>query len=337
MGGRPPEGCCSERGEVNGKPRFTAYRAAHRPLRPAPLALDPHDAYHALFPHPALSPVPNPLSPATVEQQQHNDSAYRRLLAQGILAVLLPTEELENGCLRTLMEDVLGEMILGNWVGRNAREGRVWWEAIARLAEALHVRVRRPAPPTVSSGAGSMAAGGAGKGDEDSKAVSPSRLAHYAGWTWRPRWLLSHLAGLIGRTIQYAFLALVALRFALIAIVTSSSSSSPARASSDSRWSGRSSRVDVVPPEPTTGSTARPPPPLPVTGAAGRDIGIGGGGGGGGPRKRPILKMKIWSMTGNLVDLSTRMPWLTGLLQLMRHGLIVGPGRVGDTDGILDR
>src|SRR5216117_635801 len=83
-----------------------AYRASHYPLHPPPLASDPRETYHSLHPHPALSPVPISLSPDAATEQQKNEAAYRRLLVQGVLAVLLPTEDLENGCLRTLVREI---------------------------------------------------------------------------------------------------------------------------------------------------------------------------------------------------------------------------------------
>ncbi|KAH0548051.1 hypothetical protein GP486_008208 [Trichoglossum hirsutum] len=117
-----------------------AYRTSHYPLHPPPLASDPRETYHTLHPHPALSPTPLSSSPDAAAEQQKNEAAYRRLLVQGILAVLLPTEDLENGCLRTLVGEMLAEMILGNGVGR-ACEGWVLWESITKVAESLRAEI----------------------------------------------------------------------------------------------------------------------------------------------------------------------------------------------------
>lgn len=53
----------------------------------------------------------------------------------GTLAVLLPTEDLENSCLRTLIGDILADLILGKEVGGRICEGWFLWEAITKLVE----------------------------------------------------------------------------------------------------------------------------------------------------------------------------------------------------------
>lgn len=106
-----------------------------------PIATRPATVYHALIPHPALSPVPDPDVPSTIDEQSGNEAAYRQLLAQGILAVLLPAEDLVNPCLRTLLADVMGEMILGNGVGGKACEGWLIWEGITKVVMNVKARV----------------------------------------------------------------------------------------------------------------------------------------------------------------------------------------------------
>jgi len=55
--------------------------------------------FHNLQPHPALS------SP-------ENEADYLRLIADGCLAVLLPTEDLDSDCERTLIREILASLIL---------------------------------------------------------------------------------------------------------------------------------------------------------------------------------------------------------------------------------
>lgn len=221
--------------------------------------------------------MPDPASPETVRQQEEDESAYRQLLVQGMLALLLPTEDLENGCLRTLVGDILGEMMLGNWIGRTACEGRVWWDGIAKLAETVRERIEEPA---------------AGR-EIDSPEISTSFPSPQTT-DISSSWTTQHLSALLWQVLNYAFLIGTFLRFMLVTLLTSSTL--PTRSSSSS--SRMSSQY------------------LP---------------------KRPILNMKIWTLTSTLLDLPTRMPWLEGFLQLIRHALITGPGRLGDTDGVLDR
>ncbi|KAI4665389.1 uncharacterized protein J4E78_002849 [Alternaria triticimaculans] len=101
------------------------------------LVSDPRLIYHTLHPHPALSPVPTDDAPATVLEQRESESAWRQLLIHGVLALLLPTEDLKNGCLRALVGEIFAEMILGNGISGKACEGWVLWEGITRIAEVL--------------------------------------------------------------------------------------------------------------------------------------------------------------------------------------------------------
>lgn len=72
-----------------------------------------------------------------VVEQDENEAAYRQLLVHGMLAVLLPTEDLENACLRTLVGDVLGDLLMGNEVSRRICEGWFIWETISKLLDTL--------------------------------------------------------------------------------------------------------------------------------------------------------------------------------------------------------
>jgi hypothetical protein len=56
-----------------------------------------------------------------------------------------------------------------------------------------------------------------------------------------------------------------------------------------------------------------------------------------GYKPRPIFLMAAWNMASDLIELPARMPWLYGILCLAQKSMVAGPGRVGDTDGILDR
>ena len=85
--------------------------------------------------------MPNPDIPSTVDTQSRNEAAYRQLLVQGILAVLLPAEDLGNPCLRTLLADVMGEMILGNGIGGKACQGWMIWEGITKIVMNVKARV----------------------------------------------------------------------------------------------------------------------------------------------------------------------------------------------------
>lgn len=84
-----------------------------------------------------MSPVPDLTDQRTIEDQSNNETAYRQLLVNAALAVLLPTEELENACVRTLIADVIGETILGSTIGAKASEGWFIWGSIIKIVDAI--------------------------------------------------------------------------------------------------------------------------------------------------------------------------------------------------------
>lgn len=63
--------------------------------------------------------------------------AYRQLLVQGVLAVLLPTEDLENECLTSLVGEILSEMIIGGVVAKKVSEPWMIWTGLTILSDVL--------------------------------------------------------------------------------------------------------------------------------------------------------------------------------------------------------
>jgi len=53
--------------------------------------------------------------------------------------------------------------------------------------------------------------------------------------------------------------------------------------------------------------------------------------------KQPILKMKIWSCIGSLLDVEVRMPWLSASLSMLQWAALTGPGLLGNADGMIDK
>ncbi|KAI1335486.1 PXA domain-containing protein [Xylariaceae sp. FL0016] len=111
---------------------FDAHDVASRISRTSaarpPVKTDSREIYHALCPIPALSPVPRSNDQKTAEVLAENESAYRQLLVQGVLAVLLPTEDLENECLTSLVGQILSELIIGNLVVNKLSEPWLLYE-----------------------------------------------------------------------------------------------------------------------------------------------------------------------------------------------------------------
>jgi len=108
----------------------TAYRTAHEQIVQHPLQVNPKEIYHALCPLPALSPVPRQGDPSSVTEQAENEGTYRQLLVNGVLAVLLPTEDLENDCLTSLVGQIVSELIIANAVANKLSEPWLIYEVI---------------------------------------------------------------------------------------------------------------------------------------------------------------------------------------------------------------
>ncbi|ETS85758.1 hypothetical protein PFICI_03783 [Pestalotiopsis fici W106-1] len=99
-----------------------AYRTASNSAAKPPLEANFREIYHSLWPLPALSPLPKPGDARSVQAQADNEAAYRQLLVQGVLALLLPTEDLENECLTSLVGQIFSELIIGNLVAKKLSE-----------------------------------------------------------------------------------------------------------------------------------------------------------------------------------------------------------------------
>jgi hypothetical protein len=252
--------------------------------------------------------------PSSIVEQRENESAWRQLLVQGVLAVLLPTEDLENSCLRALVAEIFAEMILGNGISGKACEGWLLWEGITRIAEVLQDGVKEqksqstddtleqslsrlerygllPTPPDDQA--------------EPTKPLLPSERRHEGAAVT--------VSGLFWAVVQYTFLAYTVIRVVIIGLATSSS----------------------LPPRSVTGANNQSPveenrqwqPPHAAHPATRGVL----------ASKRPIVSMKLWSCASRLVELDLRMPWLSGLISMLHWTVLAGPGRVGDTDCVLDR
>ncbi|TLD36508.1 hypothetical protein E2P81_ATG02290 [Venturia nashicola] len=295
-----------------------AFRIAHESTYPQPLASSPRDIYHILNPHPALSPVSRDDDPSTVLEQQLNEEAWRQLLVQGVLAVLLPTEDLENACLRALVADIFSEMILGNAVGQKVCEPWFLWDAITTVIQAsqpstatpqMRNEESRPLPTTAASRLEQFGLLSAESQHDGIEGFDLSR---------RPSDAASTASGLFWMAVQYMFLASRAVWILAHALATSSSL--PSRSKT---W--LAAVKSSLPPQAERQEGASSKSLSEVSSTALSDD------------QGPILDMGIWPMISKVIDLKVRMPWLSGMLALVHHGALYGPGKVADTDGALDR
>lgn len=258
--------------------------------------------YHELNPHPGLSPVPDPADPDTITAQSENEAVYRHLLANGTLAVLLPTEDLENGGLRTLVGDILADLILGKEVAGRICEGLFFWEIITKLATTAARRGEKPdaressnhGPTNQLERFGLLSA-------KDERANSqPAVQSRFAAWIWN--------------VLQSLYFCYLALHF--IATGLFRAASNPGQSFSQG--------AGVSFPAATPGLQRKQGVEYPFSSSDGAG-------------KRPVLDYRLCSMASQLLGISQRMPWLSGVLALSQHLILAGPGRLGDTDGVLDR
>ncbi|KAH7041114.1 PXA domain-containing protein [Microdochium trichocladiopsis] len=104
--------------------RIAKHASAARP----PLESSLREVYHSLWPLPALSPVPHRKDGVSDQEQNENELAYRQLLVQGVLALLLPTEDLQNECLVAIVGQILSELIIGNLMIAKLSQPWLLWE-----------------------------------------------------------------------------------------------------------------------------------------------------------------------------------------------------------------
>lgn len=227
--------------------------------------------------------------------------AYRQLLVQGALAVLLPTEDLENNFLRTLVADVIGETIIGNSVGGKATEGWFIWGNIIKIVHVVKARVETEASD-----------------QEEMETESRSRLEKYGLLSEKGpkstkqaiRWMDSRL---FRQMVQYLYLTFLIIRFLVLGLVLGLVATyTPSAQSSDS-----SSKSRLV-----QGMEETRPMTKPMEAPK---------------NARPILDFKVFSLVSVVLNMPGRMPWLTGSLSLLQHQLINGPLRVGGTNGLLNQ
>ncbi|KAM5351361.1 hypothetical protein ACJ41O_004084 [Fusarium nematophilum] len=179
---------------------ITAYRISHNAMSRPPIVVDPREAYHALCPLPHLAPVPRLDDPDAASDQRENEALYRQLLVQGVLAILLPTEDLENPCLTALVEQIFSELIIGNVIANKASQPWVLYEGICIAARVI--REKREQGTTTTT---------------ESKAQPPESHLEAKGrraWSVRSMFL---------GVIQLGMLVVGSLRFITTALVMASS------------------------------------------------------------------------------------------------------------------
>jgi splicing suppressor protein 51 len=234
--------------------------------------------YHSFCPLPFLSPVPRASTPETIAEQRENERIYRQLLAEGALAVLLPTEDLQNPCLTSLVSQILSELVIGNIIANKASQPWLLFEGLSILAKMIQEEPRV------------KVAGRAG-----SKPTMRNHSCRNAGGLAQSVFL---------STLRWIFLIFAAIRFFVTSLVMSSS----------------------LPSRQGRGSKGRPQLTSHSTKLDDTDV-----------DKVPVVSFRIWTCASNLIEMEKRMPWLVASLSMLQLGLLSGPGRIANPDGIIDR
>ncbi|KAF2224283.1 PXA domain-containing protein [Elsinoe ampelina] len=280
------------------------------------LGANTRTVYHSLHPRPALSPVPTESDPETVVAQQSNEAAWRQLLIEGVLELLLPPEDLQNPCLKVLVNEIFSEMIIGNVLGGKVSEGWFLWEGITKAIQA--VRTDGTAVPDNLNPKKAARLEQFGLLSAEAPTRAPDRARQRARSVYamiiNAGWELLRIGILIHGVIRAVFIALSDAVYLPARRVehepTSSGNSvtwSPSSSFTSSPNPNASSRSDVVQDSATK------------------------------PSRTPIIRMSAWRVPFTILGLSTSMPWLTGALALIQHYAVHGPGQVGGVDARLDR
>ncbi|KAL7626278.1 hypothetical protein AAE478_003048 [Parahypoxylon ruwenzoriense] len=273
-----------------------AYRTAKNSVARPPVEANPREIYHSLWPLPALSPVPNS-ERKRIQLQADNESTYRQLLVQSVLAILLPTEDLQNECLTALVGQLFSELIIGNLVANKLSEPWLIWEGLIILTRVVRTK------STVEDPGPSVAELNVNPKGEPGK-ILPI-ITSKRSWSIQTFWSI----------IQWGFIMVNSLRFIINTIVLSR----------------------ALPPRPTPSliyqvnpasddSQEEPyyrPPTTPDASSQ--------------PVKVPIVDFKIWPCLENLLEMDARMPWMHGALSMIQWGAVRGPGNLAGFNGMVDR
>lgn len=246
----------------------------------------------------ALDPAPS--SAAAVSEQQNSEVAWCLLLVNRLLPLLLPPEDLQNPCLEALVSEIFSEFIFHNGICGKVCEPWLLWDGITKLLRAL-----RPH----------------GAYQEWTTDYPTDRLDDYqrssdTPASARPRryeWLRQRFDVVIcafWAVIQLIVMLWLSMRSASLAIMHASLIQARALRPLQSL-------------DGSIGKSAASPPRL-----DGIHAGI---------ETRPIIDMHAWGCMSELLMLRKRAPWLLGMLSLLRHLALYGPGQICCTNSRLDR
>lgn len=223
------------------------------------------------------------------------------MLVQSLLVILLPSEDLQNDCFRSLAEEILAEMIIGNIISNRLCQPWALWELITNIVQST--KASRPrsaesdAPHTVHDNNG-------GLGSSDRSPRNKSRLAQF-GLLSNPLSIDQQSNNRLPSTDKPRFKALTDTLWSIIGCIVLLFTMIRSLLVIVSSFSKLPARMEYL--------NTR------------------------GLKPRPIMSMGIWSAVTNLIEVPIRMPWLSGVVCLAKVAVLSGPGRVAGPDSKLDR
>lgn len=254
--------------------------------------------YHGLNQHPALAALPTDRDPLPSQWPTQEENEYRQLLVQGALAVLLPTEDLQNGPLRTLVGDIIADLIIGQALAGKVCEGWFLHQAISKTTSILHDKVY---PKNAAS---EMHDDAKNRLEKFGLLTSQSNFQHPDSLPGNQ----SKFITLFWRIMQYGYLAYLFLLHLLKEFQSIRKSPLPQR------------NVGV------SQSSANLTDDTPLYAQRTAD-----------PSTRPVLEFGLFSMISTLLKMEDHMPWLASIILYSKHLMLYGTGQIGRLDSTLDR
>lgn len=292
---------------IDGRHSQTNFQTAFRQSRQLATAHNaPADMpvfYSTFRPHPALLPVPK--TNAAIAEQACNDSLYRQLLTDGMLALLLPTDDLRNPCLRSLLGEVLGDMILGGFLAGKLCDSIFINGMITRVASSSSSKRKPWAVDSRQRPAGRM-----GRLTRLGLLTSPEMATKEPA---RSKYAVDEL---ISSILQYCMLFFSIIQICFTKFT--SADTQPLRGLTTG-YATLNVQTDTVSWH-AMDSTTKPPTSITSTR----------------PSQRPIIAYRLWSSALGLLNIQTRMPWLTGTFALLQYVLLNGPGQLGSVSSRLN-
>jgi len=250
-----------------------------------------------------LSPVPIESDPLTAQNQAVNEAAWRQLLFQGILALLLPPEDLQNPCLEVLVNEIFAEMIMGNGVSGKACEGWLIWDGIAKALTKAQRKseevIEQLEPPAINR----LEQFGLLSAKQDPVNNTPVKPTNN---------IFQKLTRLLLELLRILVMGYVFLRLTVVTLMDSASL--PSRSSDEHHTQVNGTSMHSSNASITSALSQLDTAP-----------------------KRPILEMMVWSVPSRLLSLDLRMPWFVTSLSFVQYYLVNGPGKLCSADGRIDR